>query len=64
MRHARATGFASENFIVEVTEGERVEAGVWFAKVIAEGIETPAERDFLADQGVRLMDDKVWPARG
>ena len=144
---ARATGFPLENIIFEVTEGERVEDGVWFAQilreykrtgfktaiddfgagfaglklladfqpdiikidmdlvrhidacrprqaivrglmrlcedmniqVIAEGIETPAERDFLADQGVRLMqgylfarpafralaelDEAAWPLR-
>ena len=144
---ARATGFPLENIIFEVTEGERVEDGVWFAQilreykrtgfktaiddfgagfaglklladfqpdiikidmdlvrhvdssrprqaivrglmrlcedmgiqVIAEGIETTAERDFLADQGVRLMqgylfarpafralaeiDEAAWPLR-
>lgn len=144
---ARATGFPLDRIIFEVTEGERVEDGVWFAQilreykrtgfktaiddfgagyaglklladfqpdiikidmdlvrgiegsrprqaivrglmrlcedmgilVIAEGIETPAERDFLADEGVRLMqgylfgrpafqalatvDAAAWPAR-
>ena len=145
---ARATGFPLENIIFEVTEGERVQDGVWFAQilreykrtgfktaiddfgagyagmklladfqpdmikidmdlirdidssrprqailrglmrlcedmgiqVIAEGIETAAERDFLADEGVRLMqgylfarpafralasvDASAWGARG
>lgn len=144
---ARAAGFPMDRIIFEVTEGERVEDGVWFAQilreykrcgfktaiddfgagyaglkllsdfqpdlikidmdlvrhidssrprqaivrglmvmchdlgiqVIAEGIETPAERDFLADQGVRLMqgylfarpafqalaaiETTAWPAR-
>ena len=125
---ARATGFPLENIIFEVTEGERVQDGVWFAQilreykrtgfktaiddfgagyaglklladfqpdmikidmdlirhidtsrprqailrglmrlcedmsiqVIAEGIETPAERDFLADEGVRLMQGYLF----
>ena len=125
---ARATGFPLQNIIFEVTEGERVEDGVWFAQilreykrtgfktaiddfgagyaglklladfqpdiikidmdlvrnidssrprqaivrglmrlcedmgiqVIAEGIEKPAERDFLADQGVRLMQGYLF----
>ena len=144
---ARATGFPLENILFEVTEGERVEDGVWFTQilrkyertglkaasddfgagftglklladfqpdiikidmdlirnidrsrprqaivrglirqcgdmgiqVIAEGIETPAERDCLLDQGVRLMrgclfaspafgalavvDETAWPAQ-
>ena len=125
---ARATGFPLENIIFEVTEGERVQDGVWFAQilreykrtgfktaiddfgagyaglklladfqpdmikidmdlirhidtsrprqailrglmrlceelgiqVIVEGIETPAERDFLADEGVRLMQGYLF----
>lgn len=125
---ASATAFALENIIFEVTEGERVQDGVWFAQilreykrtgfktaiddfgagyagmklladfqpdmikidmdlirhidsnrprqaifrglmrvcedlgiqVIAEGIETPAERDFLADEGVRLMQGYLF----
>ena len=131
---ARATGFPLENIIFEVTEGERVEDGVWFAQilreyertgfktaiddfgagfaglkllsdfqpdiikidmdlirnidqsrprqaivrglvrlcedmgiqVIAEGIETPAERDYLLDEGVRLMQGYLFarPAFG
>lgn len=120
---ARVHGFALANIIFEVTEGERIEDGPWFAEilreykrlgfrtaiddfgsgyagmklladfqpdiikidmdiirhvdthrarqaivrnlvrlcedmcidVVAEGIETPAERDFLRDAGIRLM---------
>lgn len=129
---ARVTGFPLENIIFEVTEGERVDDGVWFAQilreykrtgfmtaiddfgagyaglklladfqpdlvkidmdlvrgidssrprqaiirglirlcedmgivVIAEGIETAAERDFLADQGVRLMQGYLFARPG
>ena len=125
---ARAAGFPVNQIIFEVTEGERVEDGVWFAQilreykrtgfktaiddfgagfaglklladfqpdiikidmdlvrhidssrprqaivrglmrlceemaieVIAEGIETLAERDFLADHGVRLMQGYLF----
>jgi EAL domain-containing protein (putative c-di-GMP-specific phosphodiesterase class I) len=125
---ARAAGFPLERIIFEVTEGERVQDGPWFAQilreykrcgfktaiddfgagyaglklladfqpdlvkidmdlvrgidtlrprqaivralmqlcrelgieVIAEGIETPAERDFLADVGVRLMQGYLF----
>lgn len=125
---AQTAGFPLDRIIFEVTEGERVEDGVWFAQilreykrcgfktaiddfgagfaglklladfqpdlvkidmdlvrhidssrprqaivrglmgmcrdlgiqVIAEGIETPAERDFLADQGVRLMQGYLF----
>lgn len=125
---ARAHGFPVENIIFEVTEGERIEDGPWFAEilreyqrqgfktaiddfgagyagmklladfqpdlikidmdiirnvdtnrarqaivrslvrlceemgigVIAEGIETPAERDFLRDAGIRLMQGYLF----
>ncbi|CAN7163350.1 EAL domain-containing protein [Acidovorax sp. Leaf78] len=125
---ARAHGFPLEQIIFEVTEGERVEDGPWFAsilreykrcgfrtaiddfgagyagmkllsdfqpdiikidmdlirnvdtnrarqaivrslvrlceemhiQVIAEGIETPGERDFLADTGIRLMQGYLF----
>ncbi len=125
---ARANGFPLEQIIFEVTEGERIEDGPWFAQilreykrcgfrtaiddfgagyagmkllsdfqpdiikidmdlirhvdtnrarqaivrslvrlcedmgiqVVAEGIETPAERDYLADVGIRLMQGYLF----
>ena len=125
---ARAVGFPLDRIIFEVTEGERVEDGAWFAQIlreykrygfktaiddfgagyaglklladfqpdiikidmdlvrqvdrsrprqaivrglvrlceelgiqlIAEGIETTAERDFLADEGVRMMQGYLF----
>ena len=43
---ARAHGFPLSQIIFEVTEGER--------------IETPAERDFLFDVGIRLMQGYLF----
>lgn len=58
---ARAHGFPLENIIFEVTEGERVEDGPWFAEVLREykrlGFKTAIDDFGAGYAGLKLLSD-------